>query len=292
MKLAWDEIGTKTYETGVDHGVLYLPDVGGAYTDGVAWNGLVSVTESPSGAEANDQYADNMKYLSLRSAEQFGGTIEAFTYPDAFSEFDGFAEPTPGVQVGQQTRRSFGLSYRTLVGNDIDGNDHGYKIHLVYNATVNPSEKAYTTVNDSPEPITFSWELSTVPVSAGDGLKPTSTITIDSTKVDAAALSDLEDILYGTPGNDPALPTPAEVIALFSGTVTEVAPTEPAFDSGTNTITIPTVAGVTFYNANTGLALAAGPVVITEDTVVEARANAGYTLTQPGDYDWFYNHTP
>ncbi len=288
MKLAWDEIGTKRFETGVDHGVLYLPDAGGAYSNGVAWNGLVSVSESPSGAEANDQYADNMKYLSLRSAEQFGGTIEAFTYPDEFAEFDGYAEPTPGVQVGQQNRRSFGLSYRTLVGNDVEGNDYGYKLHLVYNATANPSEKAFNTINDSPEPITFSWEISTVPVNAGPDLKPTATITIDSTKVDPGALADLEDILYGTSGSDPSLPAPASVIALFSGTVTEVAPTVPAFDQPTNTITVPTVAGVTYYNANTGVALPAGPYTIAEDTVVQARPDAGKTFPPGTDDDWLY----
>lgn len=289
MKLAWDEVGTRNYETGVDHGVLYIPDAQGAYVDGVAWNGLVSVTESPSGAEPNAQYADNIKYLNLFSAEEFGATIEAFTYPDEFAQFDGLGTPTPGISVGQQSRKTFGLSYRTRVGNDIDGDDAGYKIHLVYGCQASPSEKAYNTINDSPEAITFSWEVATVPVAVPD-MKPTSMITIDSTKVDADALADLEQILYGAVGVDPSMPLPGAVIAMFSGTVTEVVPTEPAFDAGTNTITIPTVAGVTYYI--NGVAQVAGPVVITEDTVVTARPNAGNVFTEGVDDDWFYNHTP
>lgn len=214
--LQWDQTGEKTYETGVDHGVLYLPNEEGVYDTGVAWNGLVSVTETPSGAEANAQYADNIKYLNLFSAEEFGATIEAFTYPDEFQTFDGLALPTPGVAIGQQSRRSFGLSYRTKVGDDVAGADAGYKLHLVYGATASPSEKAYSTINDSPEAITFSWELTTVPVNV-EGLKPTSIITIDSQDVDAGALEALEDLLYGTVGTDPSLPTPDEVIAIFQG---------------------------------------------------------------------------
>jgi hypothetical protein len=286
-ELAWDEVGTREYETGVDHGVLYIPDEGGAYDDGVAWNGLVTITESPSGAEASDQYADNIKYLSLRSAEQFGATIEAYTYPDEFLQFDGVAQPVPGVNVGQQNRRSFGLSYRTKIGNDVAGDDFGYKLHLVYGATASPSEKAYGTINDSPEAITFSWEVSTVPVSAGPDLKPTSILTIDSTQVDAAALAALETILYGTVGVDPALPAPATVIAMFTGAITPVTPTQPAFDQPTNTITIPTVAGVTYFI--NGVAVPAGPVTITQDTIVEARPNAGNVFTPGVDDDWFYN---
>lgn len=288
MKLTWDDPGTRKYETGVDHGVLYIPDGSGAYTNGVAWNGLTTVTESPSGAEANAQYADNIKYLNLMSAEEFGATIEAFTYPDEFAQFDGLAVPTPGVRVGQQSRGTFGLCYRTKVGNDLEGDDYGYKLHLVYGAQASPSEKAYASVNDSPEAINFSWELTTTPV-AVPGLKPTSLITIDSTEVDAAALSDLEDILYGTDGVDPALPAPAVVIALFSGTVAEVEPLQPAFNAGTNTITIPTVTGVT-YRIN-GAPVAAGPVVITENTVVTATPDEGYTFPPVVDDDWLYNYT-
>ena len=220
-KIVWDETGKRTYETGVDHGVLY-PQVSGAYPKGVAWNGLTSVNESPSGAEANPQYADNIKYLNLVSAEDFGATIEAFTYPDEWAECDGSAVLTPGVSIGQQTRKTFGLCYRTVLGNDTDGQDHGYKLHLVYNALAKPSEKNYQTVNDSPEAISFSWEITTTPVAITDH-KPAACITIDSTKVDTTKLAALETLLYGkdpttaesNDGVDPKLPLPAEVIALL-----------------------------------------------------------------------------
>ena len=220
-KIVWDETGKRTYETGVDHGVLY-PQVSGAYPKGVAWNGLTSVNESPSGAEANPQYADNIKYLNLVSAEDFGATIEAFTYPDEWAECDGSAVLTPGVSIGQQTRKTFGLCYRTVLGNDTDGQDHGYKLHLVYNALAKPSEKNYQTVNDSPEAISFSWEITTTPVAITDH-KPAACITIDSTKVDPTKLAALETLLYGkdpttaeaNDGVDPKLPLPAEVIALL-----------------------------------------------------------------------------
>lgn len=287
MELVWDEVGERTYETGADHGVLYLPNGAGAYNDGVAWNGIVSVTESPSGAEANAQYADNIKYLNLFSAEEFGATLEAFTYPDEFAQFDGVATPTPGVAIGQQGRRGFGLSYRTKLGNDVEGDDYGYKLHLVYGAMASPSEKAYNTVNDSPEAITFSWELSTTPV-AVPGFKPTSIITIDSTKVDAAVLADLETMLYGSEGVDPALPLPAAVIAMFSGGATLVAAAVPAYNAATHTITIPTVAGVTYYIND--VAVPAGDVVITEDTLVTAAPDEGYVLTPGSDDDFFYDY--
>jgi hypothetical protein len=213
-ELVWDQVGQRFYETGVDHGVLYIPDGSGAYTNGVAWNGLVSVSEAPSGAEANAQYADNIKYLNLFSAEEFGATIEAFTYPDEFAQFDGLGVPTPGVMIGQQSRRGFGLSYRTKVGNDIDGDDAGYKLHLVYGCQASPSDMAYNTINDSPEPITFSWELTTTPV-AVTGLKPTAIITIDSRTADPADLAALEAVLYGGAATEPELPLPDAVIALF-----------------------------------------------------------------------------
>jgi len=214
--ITWDKIGERFYETGVDRGVLYLPDNAGVYGTGVGWNGLVSVTESPSGAEATAQYADNIKYLNLVSAEEFGGTIEAFTYPEEFALCDGTASPEEGVYIGQQNRRSFGLSYRTRKGNDVAGNDLGYKLHLVYGALASPSEKGFSTINDSPEPITFSWEFSTTGVSV-TGLKPTALLTIDSTKVDAAALVTLETELYGAAAAAPSLPLPDEVIAMFAG---------------------------------------------------------------------------
>lgn len=288
MKLTWDQVGERTYETGVDHGVLYLPDSSGNYDTGVAWNGLTTVTESPSGAESSPQYADNIKYLNLVSVEQFGATIEAFTYPDEFAQCDGTAEPSPGVRVGQQNRRPFGLCYRTLVGNDTEGTDHGYKLHLVYGAQAAPSERAYATVNDSPEAITFSWSVSTTPVPVPD-LKPTAQLTIDSTTVDEGALATLEDILYGTDGGqDPRLPLPGEVIDLFSGTVTAVETVAPTYDAGTDIITIPTVAGVE-YMVGTDV-VPAGPYgPITQDTVVHARPTAGHTLTPTSDTDWTIN---
>jgi hypothetical protein len=215
-KLVWDKSGEHLYETGVDHGVLY-PEVDGAYPLGIAWNGLTTVTESPSGAEANAMYADNIKYLNILSAEEFGATIEAYTYPDEFCACDGSASPTKGVYVGQQSRQHFGISYRTVLGNDTKSNDYGYKLHLIYNCLAAPSEKAYASVNDSPEAISFSWEVSTTPVQI-TGYKPTATIIIDSTKVDQTKLAALETILYGvdqigeTAAVDPRLPLPDEVL--------------------------------------------------------------------------------
>lgn len=213
--LTWDQIGERLYETGVDHGVLYLPDEAGVYNKGYAWNGLTTVTESPSGAEPNAQYADNIKYLNLISAEEFGATIEAFTYPEEFAQCDGTALPSPGVALGQQGRKMFGLSFRTRVGNDVDGTDFGYKLHLVYGCQAAPSEKAYATINDSPEAISFSWDVTTTPVPVTD-YKPTSLIVVDSTVVDAAALKSLEDLLYGAASVEAALPTPDAVLALFA----------------------------------------------------------------------------
>jgi hypothetical protein len=215
--LVWDQVGERLYEVGVDHGVLYLPDQAGVYNSGFAWNGLTTVTESPSGAEASPQYADNIKYLNLISAEEFGATIEAFTYPEEFGQCDGTDLPSPGVAVGQQGRKMFGLSYRTRVGNDVEGSDFGYKLHLLYGCQAAPSEKAYATINDSPEAIAFSWEVTSTPVPVTDR-KPTSLIVIDSTVVVAGQLKSLEDILYGASGS-PELPTPDEVIALFGGPV-------------------------------------------------------------------------
>ena len=286
--LQWDKAGERLYETGVDHGVLYIPNGAGAYVDGYAWNGLTTVTESPSGAESNPQYADNIKYLNLVSAEEFGGTIEAFTYPVEWEQCDGTASPTPGVGIGQQSRKTFGLSYRTKVGNDLAGQDHGYKIHLVYGGLAAPSEKAFATINDSPEAITFSWEFTTTPHEVGTiasvTYKPTASLVIDSTKVDADALATLEEFLYGTEGTDPSLPTPAAVIAMFSGTVLAVTPTEPTYDGASNTMTIPTIAGVTYYVDDEPVP--AGPMVLTTNKVVEARPNVGYKFTQPSDSDW------
>jgi hypothetical protein len=212
--LTWDQVGERFYETGVDHGVLYLPDPAGVYNSGFAWNGLTTVTESPSGADATPQYADNIKYLNLISAEEFGATIEAFTYPEEFAECDGTALPQPGLVVGQQSRKMFGLSYRTRKGNDVDGTDFGYKLHLVYGAQAAPSEKAYATINDSPAAIAFSWAVTTTPVPV-TGLKPTALIVVDSSVVDPIKLTSLEDLLYGKAALEAALPTPDAVIALF-----------------------------------------------------------------------------
>jgi len=217
-KLVWDQTGERFYETGVKQGVLYPQETGGIYPNGVAWNGLSAVTESPSGAEPTPIYADDIKYLNLLSAEEFGATIEAYTYPDEFAQCDGSAEIATGVMIGQQNRKVFGLSYKTTLGNDVDGNDHGYKLHIIYGALAAPSEKGYSTINDSPEAITFSWEITTTPVSV-TGFKPTASIVIDSTKVDAADLEALEEILYGTIDNDPYLPLPDEISSLFGGTV-------------------------------------------------------------------------
>jgi hypothetical protein len=213
-KLVWDKSGERFYETGVKNGVLYVQDSTGAYPKGVAWNGLTAVTESPSGAEATALYADDTKYLNLVSAEEFGATIEAYTYPEEFAECDGSAKVATGVYIGQQARKTFGMCYRTSVGNDIANNDYGYKIHLIYGALAAPSEKGYATINDSPEAITFSWEVSTTPVEV-EGFKPTASMVIDSTKVDKAKLAELEAILYGSAETEARLPLPAEIITLI-----------------------------------------------------------------------------
>lgn len=213
-KLTWDASGERLYETGVKQGVLYVMGSNG-YGNGVAWNGLTAITESPSGAESTPLYADDIKYLDLRSTEEFGATIEAYTYPDEFAACDGSASLADGVSIGQQARKMFGLCYRTTVGNDTDGTDHGYKLHLIYGATASPSEKAYETINDSPEAITFSWEITTTPVSV-TGFKPTASITIDSTKADPTCLAALEAKLYGGESSEPTLPLPDEVKTLMT----------------------------------------------------------------------------
>lgn len=212
-KLVWDKTGERFYETGVQKGVLYLQDESGAYTKGVAWNGLTAVTESPSGAEATPLYADDIKYLELRSAEEFGATIEAYTYPEEFEACDGSASLGEGITIGQQTRAPFGLCYRTVLGNDVQQNSYGYKLHLIYGATASPSEKAYSTINDSPEAITFSWEITTTPVEV-EGFKPTAIVIIDSTKVDEEVLAAIEAKLYGTEEAEAQLPTPNEILAM------------------------------------------------------------------------------
>ena len=213
-KLIWDQTGERYYETGVKNGVLYIP-TDGVYNTGVAWNGLTAVTESPSGAEPTPLYADDIKYLNLYSTEEFGATVEAYTYPDEFAQCDGSAELTAGVSIGQQNRKTFGLCYRTSIGNDTDGTNHGYKLHIIYGCMASPSEKAYSTINDSPEAITFSWEITTTPVNV-TGHKPTASITIDSTKVDSAKLTALEAVLYGSDSEEPRLPLPDEIKTLMT----------------------------------------------------------------------------
>lgn len=211
-KLVWDQVGERYFETGVNKGVLY-PQAGGAYPKGVAWNGLTAVTESPSGAEATPLYADNIKYLNLMSVEEFGATIEAYTYPDEFGVCNGEASLTEGVSIGQQKRTPFGMSYQTKIGNDVD-NDLGYKIHLIYGALAAPSEKAYATVNESPEAVTFSWEVTTTPVEV-EGFRPTASLVIDSTKVEASKLAALEAVLYGSDDVEARLPLPNEVLSII-----------------------------------------------------------------------------
>ena len=214
-KLVWNEAGKRLYETGVDRGVLYVSNGSGGYKKGVVWNGLVSVNESPSGAEATPLYAGNVKYVELMSNEEFGASIEAYTYPEEFEQCDGSAELADGITIGQQPRKSFGLCYRTKIGNDTAGDEHGYKIHLIYGAKAAPTEKSYTTINDSPEAITFSWEITTTPIEVA-GHKPTATLTIDSTKVTPTTLTAIETKLYGDTSGEPTLPTPAEILALIA----------------------------------------------------------------------------
>lgn len=215
--IKWNEVGSRVYETGVQKGVLYLINEAGKYANGVAWNGLVSVNESPSGAEPTPLYASDSKYIELMSAEEFGASIEAYTYPDEFEACDGSAELDAGITIGQQPRSMFGLCYRTTKGNDVAGNEYGYKLHLIYGAKAAPTEKAYTTINDSPEAITFSWELTTTPVEV-PGFKPTASITIDSTKVTPANMVKIEELLYGTATKEATLPMPSEILALVKPT--------------------------------------------------------------------------
>lgn len=213
MELKWDQTGERFYETGVSKGVLYVQE-DGEYPKGVAWNGLTAVSESPSGAEATPMYADDIKYLNLMSAEEFAATIEAYTYPEEFAACNGEASLATGVTIGQQARKTFGMCYRTVIGNDVDGNDHGYKLHIIYGCLAAPSEKAYATINDSPEAITFSWEVSTTPVTV-TGHKPTACVTIDSTKVDSTKLAALEAVLYGSTSEEAKLPLPDEIVEII-----------------------------------------------------------------------------
>ena len=286
-KLVWDNIGERFYETGVDHCVLFVQNANGTYKTGVPWNGITTVTESPSGADANPIYADNIKYVELRSAEEIGGTIEAYTYPDEFAPCDGSVSPANGVYLGQQKRNPFGLAYRTRIGNDTEYDDHGYKIHIVYNATVSPSERSYQTVNDSPEAISFSWEYTTVKV-AVEGYRPVSLITIDSTKADATKLAQLETLLFGGEGESATsqLPTPAEVLALFGAGAVSVRLNKSILelaDGDTETLeatTTPDSATVTWSSGNTAVATVTSGGVVT--AVDPGMASIMASITESG----------
>lgn len=285
-KLEWDKTGERFFETGTSHGVLYKANAQGVYDSGYAWNGLTAVSKSPSGAEATAIYADNIKYLNLVSAEEFAGTITAYSSPVEFDECDGSISPVPGVSIGQQTRRPFGFSWQTKIGNDLDGQDHAYKIHIIYNALAAPSERAYATVNESPEAMELSWEVTTTPVDAGAGYKPTATVEIDSRLVPAAKMKLLEDRLYGTTGTPASLPLPAEIYALVGQTVTVVTPTKPT-QSG-NVVTIPDVTGVIYTILGETVT---GEVNIESDVLVVARPATGYTFPDVTDNDWLFTHS-
>jgi hypothetical protein len=291
-KLAWDGSGQRKFETGVDHGVLYPNG-----EDGVAWNGLTTVTETPGGADNNKTYADNIVYGALRAAETFGGTIEAYTCPDEFLECDGFVM-RDGVVIGQQPRKGFGMYYRTIVGTDLDP-EAGHKHHFVYGATTSPSERAYATVNDSPEMTAFSWEFESSPVSFTDAanldLKPTAILTIDDTSplVDADALADLLDIALGTVSDDPRLPTPDEVLAVFSTGLTDVSTThtanQPTYVDGTHVITLPSVTGIQWKIDGVNKSPGAQPALTSGQTkTVTATPAAGYNVV--GDDEWIFSY--
>lgn len=285
--LVFDDAGNRRFETGVKKGVLYpLNTTSGLYDNGYAWNGLTEVKEKPAGAASNKTYADNQVYANILSTETFSGEISAYTYPDAFAACDGTAVPYTGVTVGQQARATFGLSYRTEVGNDTSS-DAGYKLHLVYGALASPSEKDYSTINDSPAPVAFNWSFDCTGASSSSYGSP-SLLTIDSTKVDPTALANLENFLYGTSGTAPSLPPPDSVIALFSGTVTAITLTAPTFD-GAHTITIPSQTGVKYYVD--GVLHAAGSQLLTtgQKKVVTAVAQAGYIFNTPVVTAWLFS---
>lgn len=283
-ELVWDEAAERYFETGVDHGVLYHK-VAGEYTNGEAWNGLTAVTAQPSGAESNKQYADNIEYLNLMSVEQFGATVECFMAPRGFDQYDGVARTANGLRISMQKRAEFGMSWRSKKGNAED-EDLGYILHFAYGCKASPAEKAYNTVNDTPEPATFSWTLSTTPIPVA-GRKPTAYCSVDSTdpSIDPANLAALEAILYGDAVNPARLPTPDEIDSILGAGVLTATPANPAYNSGTDTLTIPNIAGVE-YLIN-GVVQAPGPVVLTEDTIVTARPADGYTFTGLYVDRWF-----
>lgn len=301
-EMQWGQAGEKRWETGVSNGALYPQDPEtGDYPEGVAWNGLVSVTESPTGGESNKQYADNGVYANLKSAEEFGFTLEAFAFPDEFAQCDGSAELAVGVYVGQQTRRPFGFVWKSLVGNDLEGADYGYKLHLTYGGDAAPSEKANNTVNESPEAATMSWEVTNyaVPVPGtnpvtGKPFKPTAHITVDSTKTDPAKLAALEDILYGTVGDDPRLPLPAEVIALVGAGLTNVDlgtfANQPSYNSTTHVVTLPAVTGVQWKVNGVNKTPGAQPALAVGQTADVEATPAGPQYNLQGDDEWTYDY--
>lgn len=286
VALIWDAVGDHVYETGVDKGVLFIPDTNGNYINAYAWNGLTKVTEKPVGGTSSPLYADNTRYLNLTSTEYFGCDIAAYTYPDEWASCDGTAEPEIGVAIGQQNRGTFGFCYRTKVGNDLDGNDAGYKLHLVWGCTAAPSQKAWSTINDNPAANEFTWSVTCVPVNVS-GYKPTSTLVIDSTKVNASALATLEQTLYGTSGVNGRLPMPDEVLAMFAGTMTSATPTAPTYNGTTHVVTIPAITGLQYYKVVAGVAtLVTGTVTITADTVFMALPTSGYYIPDPNVNEW------
>jgi hypothetical protein len=290
MQLTWDAVGERRYETGVSHGVLFVRANDGSYPEGVAWNGLTTVTESPSGGEATAVYADNIQYLNLVSKEIFGATIEALTYPDEFEACDGTAEIIDGVTVGQQNRSTFGFSYETLVGNDVAGTDLGTKLHLVYGALAKPSEKARATVNDTPEATPFSWEVTTTPVPV-TGYKDSATLVIDSTKVSPAAYAAIIAVVYGTAGQDARLPLPDEVKTIISGAGSDVVIAPAAPTIAANVITVPTVAGAQWYINDKKVANGAQPAAITADVIARVEPLAGYKFAPTYDNTFQMKHT-
>lgn len=289
--LEWDKTGERYIETGTDRGVLYPRAANGTYPAGVVWNGITAVNLSPSGAEATPIYADNIKYITLQSVEEFGFTIEAYSSPEEFDECDGTKEAASGLKVGQQPRKTFGFAVRTKIGNDQDPNDHGYKLHLIYGALAAPSEKAYATINESPEAMTLSWECTTTPVAIpGDQFKPTATLTIDTRTAPEAAIEALEAILYGTAGESPTaarLPLPSEVIALFEAAGTVVTPVAPTAVG--NDVTIPSITGVVYSDGDGPVS--AGVITITEDTTFTAAPDSGYTFGSGATTSWTFTFT-
>lgn len=296
-KLEWDKVGERKYETGASNGVLYSPDANGLFPagSGVPWNGLTAVTESPSGAESTKVYADNIAYLNLISAEDYNATIEALMSPPEFDKHDGTASPAPGLTIGQQARKPFGFSWQTRIGNDLQAQDYGYKIHIVYGATAAPSEKNYATINDTPEAMPLSWELSTTPVNV-PGFKPSAKLTLDSTKIPANVMTQIQDILYGTAGIDARLPQPSEIIQLLAGTSTEVVPTAPTATAA-GVITIPSVTGVRYRRADTGAVVTNAATVqipggVGSSLIITAEAVDGtYRFKAGEDDDWKFTKT-